>query len=447
MSGLAAGIRVALAGKKVLIVERHKAFGGLNSFYARRGRVFDVGLHAMTNYVPEGCKGTPLGKIFRQLRIDRETWQLGEQHRSKICLPDVTLTFTNHFEVLDAEIREKFPDQRAGWERLLQYLERYDAFSLSAPVMSARKVLGEYLTDPLLLDALLLPLMYYGSARENDIDWSQFAILFQSIYREGFARPYAGVKCIVQSLVRQYKACGGKWQLGCGVRRLVARHERIEALELDDGSLLQAPVILSSVGAYETLNLCDANIAYEGQRLSFVEAIYVLNEQPSQLGFEDTVIFFSQKKQVSYQIPDALWDTSSGVICCPNNYHFPEEACLQEGWLRVTALANYELWKNLSRGDYKAQKQKCLTDLGRVLVKYANIKALDLSIEQDCFTPLTIERFTGHVRGAVYGSSEKSRDGKTPYSNLFLMGTDQGFLGITGALLSGISMANMYAIR
>ena len=60
----------------------------------------------------------------------------------------------------------------------------------------------------------------------------------------------------------------------------------------------------------------------------------------------------------------------------------------------------------------------------------------------DVFTPLTIERFTGHIAGAIYGSPVKSRDGRTSLDNVFLCGTDQGFLGITGAMLSGISMAN-----
>ena len=33
MSGLAAGIRLAYFGKRVCILERHYAFGGLNSYY------------------------------------------------------------------------------------------------------------------------------------------------------------------------------------------------------------------------------------------------------------------------------------------------------------------------------------------------------------------------------------------------------------------------------
>ena len=56
MSGLAAGIRLAYYQKSVCILERHSTIGGLNSFYRLRGRNYDVGLHAVTNYRPPAPK-------------------------------------------------------------------------------------------------------------------------------------------------------------------------------------------------------------------------------------------------------------------------------------------------------------------------------------------------------------------------------------------------------
>jgi phytoene dehydrogenase-like protein len=66
--------------------------------------------------------------------------------------------------------------------------------------------------------------------------------------------------------------------------------------------------------------------------------------------------------------------------------------------------------------------------------------------ETDMFTPWTIQRYTGHVEGAIYGAAEKVRDGRTSLANVYLCGTDQGFLGIIGAMLSGISMANYHIL-
>jgi len=47
----------------------------------------------------------------------------------------------------------------------------------------------------------------------------------------------------------------------------------------------------------------------------------------------------------------------------------------------------------------------------------------------------------------VYGSPTKIKSGRTPVKNLFICGTDQGFLGIIGATLSGISMANLHILQ
>src|SRR5207247_10340991 len=69
------------------------------------------------------------------------------------------------------------------------------------------------------------------------------------------------------------------------------------------------------------------------------------------------------------------------------------------------------------------------------------------TVTTDMFTPRTITKYTGHFNGAIYGAPQKIRDGRTAYSNLYLCGTDQGFLGIVGAMLSGISMANYHILQ
>src|SRR5215469_6213564 len=67
MSGLAAGIRLAHYNQRVCILEQHYAVGGLNSFYRQRGRTLDVGLHALTNYVPKGTNSLSFRKSVRRL--------------------------------------------------------------------------------------------------------------------------------------------------------------------------------------------------------------------------------------------------------------------------------------------------------------------------------------------------------------------------------------------
>ena len=68
-------------------------------------------------------------------------------------------------------------------------------------------------------------------------------------------------------------------------------------------------------------------------------------------------------------------------------------------------------------------------------------------IDTDLFTPKTIRRFTWHDNGAVYGAPDKQLDGTTEIENLFVCGTDQGFVGIIGSIISGISVANRYCLK
>lgn len=185
MSGLAAGIRLAHFGKKVCIFERHNAVGGLNSFYSLGGRKFDVGLHALTNFVRPGVKGTPLTKLLRQLRIDRAEFALCEQKQSRVAFGpggETSLRFTNDFSVFESEIAAQFPVQIDGFRRLVTKVRAFDDVSLDAAPVSARAVVREHITDPLLEDMLFCPVMYYGSAQEHDMELGQFVIMFKALF-------------------------------------------------------------------------------------------------------------------------------------------------------------------------------------------------------------------------------------------------------------------------
>jgi phytoene dehydrogenase-like protein len=95
MSGLAAAIRLSMYNKKILILEKHSISGGLNSYYNRGKRKFDVGLHALTNFVSKDQRGKPFNKLMKQLRIPYDDFQLTPQKYSLIKFPDQTLRFTN----------------------------------------------------------------------------------------------------------------------------------------------------------------------------------------------------------------------------------------------------------------------------------------------------------------------------------------------------------------
>ena len=218
LSGLAAGIRLAMFDKKVCIVEKHVEIGGLNSFYARKNRIFDVGLHAMTNFTPKGVRSSPLGKLLKQLRFSHDDFRLCQQHMSEIRFPENSLRFTNDFEFMRQEVAEQFPDQIDGFNKLVEKILSYDELNLDGTdCFSSRPVLESCISDSVLINMLFCPLMYYGSAREGDMDFYQFVIMFKSIFMEGFSKPQGGMPYILNLLAQKFKDFGGELKMGNGV--------------------------------------------------------------------------------------------------------------------------------------------------------------------------------------------------------------------------------------
>jgi phytoene dehydrogenase-like protein len=451
MSGLAAGIRLAYFDQKVCICERHSTIGGLNSFYRLRGRDFDVGLHAVTNFTPKGAKKGPLAVLLRQLRMAWDDLALAPQIGSAVAFPGIELKFNNDPKYFQSEVERLFPQQRDNFQRLLDKIAGYDDLNAEMFTLSSRQILEETISDPLLIEMLLCPLMWYGNAREDDMDWGQFSIMFRAIFLEGMARPFRGVRLILKNLVRKFRELGGELKLRSGISRIHVDGERAAGVVLDNGQELQARVILSSAGVVETLRLCDDLSAAEPARagqLSFVETVSVLDRSPQAMGYDRTIVFFNDSTKFHWQRPrNQLIDQRTGVICSPNNFRYaPDDGELPDNMIRITALADFDLWQQLPPDKYTIEKLRGYDQVLASAVRFVPDFRSHV-VDTDMFTPTTIRRFTWHDNGAVYGAPDKRLDGQTHLKNLFLCGTDQGYVGIIGSIISGISMANRHCLQ
>ncbi|HLQ46185.1 MAG TPA: NAD(P)/FAD-dependent oxidoreductase [Planctomycetaceae bacterium] len=448
LSGLAAGIRLAYYERPVCIVEKHTTIGGLNSFYRLRKRDHDVGLHAVTNYAKPGTKTGPLSKLLRQLRLRWEDFDLTPQCGSAVAFPGVTLRFTNEFAVFEQQIAEHFPAQIDGFQRLVKRINAHDELNLASRETSAREIVSSEITDPLLVDMIFCPLMFYGSPTAHDMDFTQFVIMFKAIFEEGFARPYEGVRRIMRKLVQQFRGFGGELRLRSGVQRILSENGRATGVQLENGTVLEAKQVVSSAGSAETMRLCDITPPdaepYRPGGISFVETIFSLDCLPADLGHPETIIFYNDHNGFVYDAPAGPIDLRSGIICSPNNFQYDRP--LDDGRVRITALANPGYWMTLPEDKYVAEKETWTARIVQSALRFMPDFRSHV-VDTDTFTPRTITKFTSHLHGAVYGAPHKIRSGRTHLENLFLCGTDQGFLGIIGSMLSGITIANLHLLK
>lgn len=450
MSGLACAIRMAMFDKKVLLVERHSITGGLNSYYQRRNkelggvRKFDVGLHALTNFVKKGTKNSPLTKLLKQLRIKYDDLKLQEQSHSLIHFPEVTLKFSNEFELLQNEIHQKFPKHIDEFLKLVEHVRNFNELDLTLKYQSSRDVLNKYISSDLLNEMILCPLLIYGSAWERDMDFAQFVVMFKSLYFEGFSKPEGGVRTILEILVNKYEELGGELKFRCQVDEIIIKNDQAIGIKTDKGEEILADKIFSSMGLPETYKKCDEKIDHEVGNMTFMETLIITDKKIDTTKFDATISFFNNSNKYDYTKPMTSYDSSSAVICIPDNYDLQNRE--GEGLFRLTFMANFDHWNNFERSRYLEEKERVYNDSVELL--RSNVNGFnDLNIvAKDVFSPTTIKKYTSHLNGTVYGSTLKSRDGKSKFNNLYIIGTDQGFLGIVGSMLSGISIGNIYGL-
>ena len=184
-------------------------------------------------------------------------------------------------------------------------------------------------------------------------------------------------------------------------------------------------------------------------RLSFIESIYLIDESIREnLPKDRTIIFYNLSGKFSYRRPDKAVDLNSGVICFPNNFQDNKKDDIIQ--LRVTHLANYDKWRHayndMDKTIYPAMKKHWVDESKKVVGKIVGNYSENI-VYEDSFTPVTVERYTSRTQGAVYGSPVKIKEGTTNFENLYIAGTDQGYLGIVGSMLSGVTVVNQHILN
>ena len=269
--------------------------------------------------------------------------------------------FSNDFQELCDQISQNFGNNSQEFFKLLEYIDCFDPFQ-DTPYTSTRKVLHTYISDPHLVDILMCPLMYYGSSWQHDMDFSQFVIMFRSIFQEGMFRPAGTIKDLLDLLVKKFTSSGGTLLLKKGVSRINSKGKKILSVTLDNGDEITCDYLLSTIGLDETRFILGDQIKIDGQqRLGFLENIYIINSRANHSVRPDrTCIFYFDEPEFSFTNPAGTVNFSNGVICLPANFRdrASEGNTLE---IRTTHLANYDEWDKLSenRDSYLKTKKEC----------------------------------------------------------------------------------------
>jgi phytoene dehydrogenase-like protein len=284
---------------------------------------------------------------------------------------------------------------------------------------------------------LALPIFSYGAFQEGTVDSRVFSIIFRSLLIEGFGSP-VDIKSLLDKLVDRFKALGGELQTRACVESVDTSDGKACGVRLTDGRVYQGKKILSSAGYLETGKLCGQSWGRPGT-ISVFQWMGAYEQPLESYGVKDTLNFVSRKSTFEWRIPgDRPW-TDVFAFSAADNFQFPKPS---HAHLKISTFSRAEEFRGLDPEQYKVRKQEYVDAFLKLIPEYypgiAGVKPL----AEDAFTPLTIERYTRHPGGTIYGGLDKTADGSTPVSNLYIIGNDQIGIGIIGAMASGILVSN-----
>jgi phytoene dehydrogenase-like protein len=441
-SGLAAALRLARFGKKVAVLESHTIPGGLNSYYFRppKASIFNAGLHTLTNFRADDPRWGR-GYLCRALAIGADEFKLHPpKHPAAVVTPRLRFEFSGGYENFQSALFAKFPQAAGAWPKFEESL-RSATGRADAITASADEVVDAHFADADLQEILRLPVYLYGGYREGALDWRTFAVIFRSLIIDGFGSP-VNMKAVLDCLVGHLKSAGGEIHLRTPVRRIVTRDGAACGVVTARGDEIACTKIISSAGLAETLALTDTPVLAESAPgVSAFETTLEFTAPLETLGVARSLVFVSKQERFQWVLPDRWDEFFHATLSVADSYVGLEHTAPHH--LKIGTYMRGTGWFGLEQPIYEERKavmqEKLLAEIKNLF------PALDIKQARriESMTPRTVHQYTGHYAGAIYGASAKLFAGRTDMGNLFICGNDQGGIGVMGACISGVVVANV----
>ena len=274
MGGMATAAALARTDHKVLLLEQAQTIGGLTHTFSRNGFSWDVGIHYCGTFGPD----QPGDRMLDWLSGERIEFQSVGTVYDTIHFPDgFEIAVGRPGEAFQRELKEKFPDNGAEIDAYFEALVSGEEAvrlitgerSMPEPFRSAHRwwnrkkierwcgrttseVIEAYVSDPKLAAVLSAQWGTYGGI-PREASFGIHATIIRH-YLEGAGYPVGGAGTIAASLVPVIESAGGSARADTPVAGILIEEGRATGVRTRSGEVLKAPVIVSAIGAGETVS-------------------------------------------------------------------------------------------------------------------------------------------------------------------------------------------------
>ncbi len=494
LGGLTTALLLAERGKKVLVLERHWVLGGFTHVFKRKGFEWDVGVH----YVGEVHRPqSVLRQLFDHLTGGELEWSdMGEVY-DRIVFGDTEYPFRKGVENFKNDLKARF-DGPGDHRAIDTYVDKVFEAVKASRNFFVEKALGSTAS---FVGGRLLRHKYMNFARRTTYDvlreltdnqkligvltgqygdyglpprQSSFGMHASLVkhYFAGGSYPVGGSARIADTIAPRIESHGGTLLTGAGVAKILVRGGTAYGVEMEDGRVLEASMVVSNAGVLNTFgrlldeqgrSKVDASRRLSTLRPSLAHAsLYIgLEGTAAQLNLPQANYWiypddYDHDRTVARFMEDDAAPFPVVYISFPSAKDPQFEARYPgRSTIEIVTLMPYDRvsqwagapWKN--RGDeYEALKERYAERMLEQLFRFEP-QTKDAIVYRELSTPLSTQHFTAYQNGEIYGLShdpnrfeQRFLRPQTPVRNLYLTGQDICTCGVGGAMFAGFLTAS-----
>lgn len=490
IGGLTTAAMLSATGKKVLVLEQHYTAGGFTHAYDRNGYEWDVGVHYIGDV---GDHPTMTRKLFDFLSAGNLKWAPMDSCYDRICIGDEQFDLRAGRDQLVAELLKHFP----GEEKTIEaYLQRVSAVGRAMRLFTMEKLLPRWCAPLLALwkkfswpdylnrttyevlreltDNEKLIAVLTGQWGDNGMTPKSGSFIIHALvakhYLYGGYYPVGGASQIAGTIIPQIQKAGGEVFTYAQVETILLDGNRVRGLRMADGTEIEAPLVISGAGVFNTFERLLPQSAGEragySRDLQTVQpsmahlCLYIgLQKTAGELGLPKTNYWLYPSADYEGEVQKFLADSEAEIPLVYISFPSAKDPSFQQRYpgratIEIVAPARYEWfeqWRDRPWGkrgeDYEALKEKFSERLLEHLYKHfpqlrGQIDYCELS------TPLSTDYFCFYPRGEIYGLDHDPKRFQQSWlrprsriKGLYLTGQDIMSCGVAGAMMGGVVTA------
>ena len=440
LAGMTSANRLARAGHSVLLLEQHYNFGGMATWFRRKGgHIFDISLH-----------GFPVGMI----KSCRKYWtreiadSIVQLEAIRFDNPQFQLETTFDRQDFNRILVQRFGIEAATVERFFETVRRMDFYDDNSA--TTQELFEQFFPGRKDVWRLLMEPIAYANGSTLDDPAITYGIVFSNFMSKGVYIFRGGTDKLIRLMKRELTGNGVDLRKQCLVERVVVEGGRVCGVVVN-GRQIRSGAVLSNANLKTTI---DKLVGQEHFNDGFHEAARAVR-----LNNSSCQVYMGIRKgeRIDY-IGDLLFTSvapefDSVALCAKDvtsrtfSMYYPDIRPGSDRYSIVSSTnANWDDWADLDEAAYATAKQHLIETTLDALEKYLpDVRSKIDHVEAS--TPRTFRYYTQQMHGATFGTKfeglQVSMDLPKQIAGLFHAGSVGIIMsGWLGAINYGVIVAN-----